>query len=450
MYEERPPGPGLADRVACGWHRSSEVAFTQLVVPDACVDLVWGASGLFVAGPDTGPMPATIGAGETMAGVRFKPGAVGDFLGVPLQELRDQRVSLADLPGGEALVSELTDHPLPSPALAAEALAAAWLEEPGVAAGSGLAGESRAAAGLRHAAELEAASDRRPALDPSAPADPRLAADLHLATDRRLAADLRLAAEARLAAELRLAGDRRPAAGQRGAVERSLAAERRPDVERSLAVERRLAVERSLTAERRPSAEPSPAVERRLAAERQAAGARLAAEPSVGGAGDPSVGASVAPRVAEAEARLRALLAAVRRRLVTSPATSPATSSATGLATGLVTGSVARFASPVDPVAPAIAAALSKGRTVAEVAWDLGFSERQLQRRSVMSFGYAPKTLQRIVRFQHALRLARAGVPLAEVAVMAGYTDQAHLANDVKRLSGVSMSRLVSPVRQPA
>ncbi|SPL97454.1 Transcriptional regulator, AraC family [[Actinomadura] parvosata subsp. kistnae] len=80
---------------------------------------------------------------------------------------------------------------------------------------------------------------------------------------------------------------------------------------------------------------------------------------------------------------------------------------------------------------------------MSEVAWHLGYSERQLQRRSVHAFGYAPKTLQRIVRFQRALRLARTGVPLAEVAVAAGYTDQAHLANDVKRLSGVQMSRLL-------
>ncbi|KAB8197952.1 helix-turn-helix domain-containing protein [Nonomuraea phyllanthi] len=98
----------------------------------------------------------------------------------------------------------------------------------------------------------------------------------------------------------------------------------------------------------------------------------------------------------------------------------------------------------VDPATSAIARELRHGRTVGEVAWDLGFSERQLHRRSVSSFGYAPKTLQRIVRFQHALRLARAGVPLAEVAVTSGYADQAHLSHDVKRLSGVSMRDLVS------
>jgi AraC-like DNA-binding protein len=99
---------------------------------------------------------------------------------------------------------------------------------------------------------------------------------------------------------------------------------------------------------------------------------------------------------------------------------------------------------PADPAGTAISGALRRGRTVGEVAWDLGFSERQLHRRSLATFGYAPKILQRIVRFQRALTLARAGVPLAEVAVTAGYADQAHLSHDVKRLSGVSMRRLVS------
>jgi AraC-like DNA-binding protein len=232
MYEERPADQDLAARVACVWHQVSETDTIQLVVPDACVDLIWGPDGLFVAGPDTGPMPTAMAAGDTHVGIRFRPGAVGDFFGVPLGELRDRRIPLSVLPG-----------------------------------------------------------------PPIAPVD------------------------------------------------------------------------------------------------------------------------GMGPR-------LDAMRAAVRARLAGS-------------------------ATP-DPAARAIATALRMGRTVGEVAWDLGLSERQLQRRSVTSFGYAPKTLQRIVRFQRALRLARAGVPLAEVAVTAGYTDQAHLSHDVKRLSGVPLRGLVSPVRELA
>lgn len=258
---ERPPTADLAGRLACVWHQVSEADATQLVVPDACVDLIWGPEGLFVAGPDTGPMPTPMTSGDTFVGIRFRPGAVGAFFGVPLQELRDQRVRLSDLP-------PLSDRPA-------------------------------------------VASGFPPFHDQP---------DFSSLHDQRV--------QGRDLPSLRDAG-----AGPR--------------------------------------------------------------------------------------ARLDAMLAAVRGRL----------------AHGV----------PADPAGTAIAGALRTGRTVGEVAWDLGFSERQLHRRTLAAFGYAPKILQRVVRFQHALTLARAGVPLAEVAVTAGYADQPHLSHDVKRLSGVSMRHLVSP-----
>ncbi|MFG2078645.1 DUF6597 domain-containing transcriptional factor [Nonomuraea maritima] len=257
MYVERPATPDLTRRVACEWVRTSSAAATALVVPDGCVDLIWGPEGLFVAGPDTGPMPASVGAGDALAGIRFRPGAAGGFFGVPLHELRDQRVALADLPG---------------------------ILDPGVLD-----------------LDLGTGADRD---------------DVH--------------------------GDVR--GGDCGEVH------------------------------------------------------------------------------GDVQARLAAMRAAVRRRLVAG-------------------------ADALDPAAPAVAAGLRAGRSIAQVASNLGFSERHLHRRCVAAFGYAPKTLQRVLRFQHALRLARAGVPLAEVAVTAGYADQAHLAHDVRRLSGGPIRRLLSPAR---
>jgi AraC-like DNA-binding protein len=97
-----------------------------------------------------------------------------------------------------------------------------------------------------------------------------------------------------------------------------------------------------------------------------------------------------------------------------------------------------------DAAAPAAARALRDGSTVAQVAWDLGLSERQFNRRCVRAFGYGPKVVQRVVRFQRALSLARAGARLADVAAMSGYSDQAHMANDVRRLAGVPLGRLLS------
>ncbi len=93
----------------------------------------------------------------------------------------------------------------------------------------------------------------------------------------------------------------------------------------------------------------------------------------------------------------------------------------------------------------AVAAALGRGRPVAEVAARAGLGERQLRRRCEAAFGYGPKTLARVLRFQRALALARAGTGFAEAAVLAGYADQPHLAREVKALSGVPLSALVGP-----
>ncbi|PZG51093.1 hypothetical protein C1I98_09125 [Spongiactinospora gelatinilytica] len=219
MYEERPPHPALAGRVACLWSRVATEEATQPVVPDGCVDLMWGPSGPQVAGPDTGPHPVRLTPGDVYHGLRFLPGAVGEVLGVPVAELCDLRVSLADLP------------------------------------------------------------------------------------------DL---------------GVRGPG-----------------DLVRATAV-------------------------------------RLRATP------------------------------------------------------------------PPDRAARPIARALADGGRIGDVARELGLSERQLHRRTRSAFGYGPKTLQRVVRFQRALRMARDGRAPAEVAAASGYADQAHLSNEVRRLAGMPLGQLLS------
>lgn len=223
-YRERP-APGLA----CAWTAAlppGAEPFTQRVVPDGCVDVMWSACGILVAGPDTGPIPAVMRPGDAVAAVRFGPGTAPPVLGVPADAIRDARLPLRELWGGEA------DR-------LAEAVAAA---------------------------------------------------------------------------------------------------------------------------------------------------------------GDP----------------LAALVAGVRART-----------------------------RPADPLVPAVLAGLA-GASVRDVADGLGISERQLRRRSLAAFGYGPKTLQRVLRFQRALALARAGEPLAGAAFAAGYADQAHFAHEVRELAGEPVRNLLA------
>ena len=89
MYRELAAPP-----LACLWMRVVDDAPAQ-VLPDACSDLIWQAGrGAFVAGPDTGPAPVSSARGSVFVGARFRPGAGGAALGLPLSELRDLRVDL--------------------------------------------------------------------------------------------------------------------------------------------------------------------------------------------------------------------------------------------------------------------------------------------------------------------------------------------------------------------
>ncbi len=104
-YCEWQPAAALRSAVACLWAQVTPDGHDRdgLVLPDACTDLVWEPGrGAFVAGPDTGPVPTRMAAGTVLVGVRFRPSAGGPALGVPLSELRDQRVDLSDLRAGEA------------------------------------------------------------------------------------------------------------------------------------------------------------------------------------------------------------------------------------------------------------------------------------------------------------------------------------------------------------
>jgi AraC-like DNA-binding protein len=99
-YREWLPPAGLRGSLSCLWVSvvaPDGVQKVQQVYPDACIDLIWQSGhGAYLAGPDTGPAPAELPAGTIVVGARFRPGAGGPAIGVPLSDLRDQRVDLAD------------------------------------------------------------------------------------------------------------------------------------------------------------------------------------------------------------------------------------------------------------------------------------------------------------------------------------------------------------------
>jgi AraC-like DNA-binding protein len=75
------------------------------------------------------------------------------------------------------------------------------------------------------------------------------------------------------------------------------------------------------------------------------------------------------------------------------------------------------------------------------IAWlgrALALSERTLRRKFDEAFGYGPKTLDRILRYQRFRKLAGAAPhsPTAQLALEAGYADQAHLVRESRRLTG--------------
>lgn len=83
-----------------------------------------------------------------------------------------------------------------------------------------------------------------------------------------------------------------------------------------------------------------------------------------------------------------------------------------------------------------------RGAEVSEIARETGWSDRQLRRHSRELFGYGLATLRRVLRLQAALRLFSTETSFGDLASAAGYSDQAHLARDVRALTGTTPTAL--------
>jgi AraC-like DNA-binding protein len=94
------------------------------------------------------------------------------------------------------------------------------------------------------------------------------------------------------------------------------------------------------------------------------------------------------------------------------------------------------------PLLGRVTSRFATGSAVAEVARQVGWSARTLQRHCTAVYGYGPATLRRILRFRRAVQLLGEGLPSIEVAAGAGYADQPHLHREARELAGVPLASL--------
>jgi AraC-like DNA-binding protein len=94
------------------------------------------------------------------------------------------------------------------------------------------------------------------------------------------------------------------------------------------------------------------------------------------------------------------------------------------------------------PLLRHVTTSLAAGSPVGELARDIGWSSRSLQRQCTAVYGYGPATLRRILRFRRAVRMLGDELPNIEVAARAGYADQPHLHREVRDLAGVPLATL--------
>lgn len=75
---------------------------------------------------------------------------------------------------------------------------------------------------------------------------------------------------------------------------------------------------------------------------------------------------------------------------------------------------------------------------VGSLATDLGWSRRHFGEHFRAEIGLSPKAAAKVVRFERSCQLLRRPTPppLSQVAVLAGYYDQAHLNRDWHRMAG--------------
>lgn len=108
----------------------------------------------------------------------------------------------------------------------------------------------------------------------------------------------------------------------------------------------------------------------------------------------------------------------------------------------LLSEAVLRRKTEPDPfIVTAVRRLGAPGARVSTVAHALGVSERHLNRRVTAAVGYGPKFLARVARLRRLIA-TRDGT-LADRAYAAGYSGQAHMTDEVRRLTGLTPVRFL-------
>jgi AraC-like DNA-binding protein len=84
------------------------------------------------------------------------------------------------------------------------------------------------------------------------------------------------------------------------------------------------------------------------------------------------------------------------------------------------------------------------GTRIGGLASEFGGSRSAFWRNTRSALGLSAQHYLMLRRFEHALALLEAGIPIAQVAALAGYADQSHLHREVLRFTGVTPAMVVS------
>jgi AraC-like DNA-binding protein len=124
-------------------------------------------------------------------------------------------------------------------------------------------------------------------------------------------------------------------------------------------------------------------------------------------------------------------------RLAVTLASAPA-----GRRLALLAQAVAERGAEPDALVVAATRRLARpGARVGAVAAELGVAERTLHRRTLAAVGYAPKALARVARLRRLV--VSTDDSLSSRAFAAGYASQAHMSQEVRRLTGATPVRFL-------